>query len=274
MSGTEDKEYYSISKYARAKDEGRIEVDFSVYLNTKLPALMELIDKPAAELEALRKDSKEAEETALRSIELTAADEWAKHAAQTMLLKKALEYVRTMPVTHTSNKWAQHPSNKDNYEISNMVYKMTYQINERTVYNHRKQKSEPVAWLVSWRVSFNAPQTSNNYYRSGTTIADQHDKRYADKAAADKYLQGRIAAYAHLFTEISPPIPEDKTELFTINGILLPGYTVAAHEPTPDELLDFIGEADLTAPTPTQKETPAQRSAAKKQAHNRHVKGR
>ena len=267
-------EYYSISKYARARDEDRIEVDFSVYLKEKLPALMELIDKPAAELEALRKDSKEAAEDALRKIELTAADEWAKHAARTILLKKALEYVRTMPVTHTSNKWTQHPSNRDNYEISNMVYKMTYQINVRTVYNHSKQKSEPVAWLVSWCVSFNAPQTNNGCYRSGTTIADQHDKRYADKAAADKYLQGRIAAYAHLFTELSPPIPEGKQELFSINGILLPGYTAAAHEPTPDELLDYIGEADLAAPAPAQQETTAQRSAAKKQTHNRHVKGR
>ena len=269
----EKKEYYSISKYARAKEEGRIEIDFSVYLNEKLPELSELIGKSAVELNTLQEESKSAEESALREIELTAANEWARHAARTMLLKKAIQYVRTMPVSHTSNCWKESDV-KGIFEISNMVYKMTYQIHERTIYNHRQQKSETVAWLVSWWVSFNTPRTGNNYYRSGTTIADQHDKRYTDKAAADKYLKGRIAAYAHLFTEISPPIPEDKADLFCVNGILLPGYTIAAHEPTPDELLDFLGENDMAHTAPTPEQTPAQRTQAKKQAHIHHMKSR
>ena len=42
----------------------------------------------------------------------------------------------------------------------------------------------------------------------------------------EKYLQGRIAAYAHLFTEISPPIPKEHRKHFCVNGVLLPGYTV------------------------------------------------
>ena len=37
-------------------------------------------------------------------------------------------------------------------------------------------------------------------------------------------MQGRIKAYAHLFTEISPPIPKEQIAHFRINNRLLPGY--------------------------------------------------
>lgn len=276
MSVTEDKEYYSIYKFAHAEGDDRIKLDFSVSIYPKKSNLPELIQMPAEELEAMREQHKAAAERAMSQMEKSGANEWAEQAAQAILLKKALEYVRMAPVKHTSNVWTE-TANKGHFEISNMVYKMTYHIYDRTEYDRKCQKSVPVAWYVNWDVSFNVPREyySNRYYSRGSAgIADQRDKRYTDKAAADKYLQGRIAAYAHLFTELSPPIPEGKQELFSINGILLPGYTVAAHEPTPDELLDFIGEADLAAPAPTQKETSQQRAAAKKQAHNRHVKGR
>lgn len=272
----EDNEYYSVHRYAHTDGEDRVKLDVSVSVNLKKSNLPELIQMPAEELEAMREESKAAAKGAMLQLEQSSAEEWATQAAQAILLKKALEYVRTLPVKHTSNIWTE-TSNRGHFEISNMVYKMTYHIYDRTEYDRKLQKSVPVAWYVNWDVSYNVPREyySDHYYsRSGAGIADQRDKRYTDKAAAEKYLQGRIAAYAHLFTELSPPIPEDKTELFTINGILLPGYTVAAHEPTPDELLDFIGEADLAAPAPTQKETSQQRAAAKKQAHNRHVKGR
>ena len=44
----------------------------------------------------------------------------------------------------------------------------------------------------------------------------------------EKYVQGRIKAYSHLFTEISPPIPEEHLEPFVLYGHLLPGYTKAS----------------------------------------------
>lgn len=65
----------------------------------------------------------------------------------------------------------------------------------------------------------------------------------------EKYLNGRIAAYAHLFTEISPPIPQDQKGRFCVNGVLLPGYTVEAPERTPqevaDDLLSLLEDGDL-----------------------------
>ena len=64
----------------------------------------------------------------------------------------------------------------------------------------------------------------------------------------EKYLQGRIAAYSHLFTEISPPIPADARQRFCVNGVLLPGYTVEAPAPPPpdvDELLSLLEDGDM-----------------------------
>ena len=67
----------------------------------------------------------------------------------------------------------------------------------------------------------------------------------------EKYLQGRIAAYAHLFTEISPPIPEEHKRRFYVNSVLLPGYTVetpVSDHPDPnavDDLLSYLDDDDM-----------------------------
>ena len=66
----------------------------------------------------------------------------------------------------------------------------------------------------------------------------------------EKYLQGRIKAYSHLFREISPSIPEDARKRFCVNGVLLPGYTVVAPIPPPpnmDELLSLLEDGDIDA---------------------------
>ena len=47
----------------------------------------------------------------------------------------------------------------------------------------------------------------------------------------EKYLNGRIKAYDRLFTEISPPIPQEYAEHFKVNGMLLPDYTIEGEEP-------------------------------------------
>ncbi len=62
-------------------------------------------------------------------------------------------------------------------------------------------------------------------------IAGQDRKVFSDKAAMEKYLNGRIKAYDRLFTEISPPIPQEYAEHFKVNGMLLPGYTIEGEEP-------------------------------------------
>ena len=61
-------------------------------------------------------------------------------------------------------------------------------------------------------------------------IAGQNQKRYTDKAAALKYLEGRKKAYAYLFSEVSPPIPQKYERHFKVYGTLLPGYSIEGRE--------------------------------------------
>ena len=80
-----------------------------------------------------------------------------------------------------------------------------------------------------------------------------------------KQGQGRptklyVKAYAHLFTEISPPIPKGQEGRFSVNGILLPGYTVEASlEERVEEMLSFLEDDPALLEEPlssTHQETP------------------
>ena len=103
---------------------------------------------------------------------------------------------------------------------------MTCSVWEDTKYDRETKQSIPVAWYVTWDVYVNSPKRGY-----GKRIAGQNQKRYTDKNAAMKYLEGRKKAYSHLFTEISPPVPEQYKDHFTVHGALLPGYTVEGQEP-------------------------------------------
>lgn len=67
--------------------------------------------------------------------------------------------------------------------------------------------------------------------RQKAKIAGQDRKVFTDKAAMEKYLNGRIKAYDRLFTEISPPIPQEYADYFKVNGMLMPDYTIEGEEP-------------------------------------------
>lgn len=66
--------------------------------------LAELVKLPLQELQAKRKDGATAEKTIFGKVQV-AAEEWVEQAAQTMLLDRAIEYVKTPEVKHTSNEW-------------------------------------------------------------------------------------------------------------------------------------------------------------------------
>ena len=121
---------------------------------------------------------------------------------------------------HTSNQW-QQSHYRDTEIISNMVYKMSVSLHEDNHYDNDTGQFVSDAWIVTWGVSLNTPDE----YRT-KKIAGQDRKRFSDKDAALKYIDGRKKAYAHLFTEISPPIPERYADRFSKNGLLLPGYVV------------------------------------------------
>lgn len=184
-----------------------------------------LITMGAENLEAMRQGSIDGEQKAYEIV-VAAAKQWEKQAAATQMINRALSYLRTPEVTHTANEWRKTGNWRNDEEISNRVYRMTCGIWEDTKYDRETKQSVPVAWYVTWDVYVNSPKQGY-----GEKIAGQNQKRYTDKAAAEKYLEGRKKAYSHLFTEISPQIPKQYEHHFTVYGTLLPGYTVEGQEP-------------------------------------------
>ena len=57
-------------------------------------------------------------------------------------------------------------------------------------------------------------------------------KVFGSREELDKYLNGRIKAHQHLFTEISPAIPKEYADYFKVNGLLLPGYASRGKNPS------------------------------------------
>ena len=109
---------------------------------------------------------------------------------------------------------------------SNMVYQMDYSISENTRYDSAAQKSIPYSWTLRWGLYTNAPHGNQR-----EKIAGQDRKVFASREELDKYLNGRIKAHEHYFTEISPAIPKEYADCFKVNGCLLPGYTIEGEEP-------------------------------------------
>lgn len=259
-------------------DPGKqIEVSRYVYFGAGEKDVSDLVLLSLAELTEMEQSSIE-QEKAIFDKMCAMESEWAQQAEQTIRLRQAKEYLRTPSAKHTSNKWSE-----DRYgwhERSNMVYRMTWRTSEDTKYDRVAQKSISFAWSVSWYLSFNTPKNPDDT-RPGRQIAGQDRKRFGDKAAMEKYLQGRIAAYAHLFTEISPPIPKDEEGRFSVNSVLLPGYTVEVPERTTqevaDDLLELLDDEDMGLPAqPVEKEPSAdhqpQKPAPKHPPTNKHRK--
>ena len=140
------------------------------------------------------------------------------------MLDKTLEYVRTPHVQHTANEWQTTEHNR--HIRSNRVYQMNYHIYENTRYDREKQQSVPYSYSLTWGVYTNSPNRNGQ-----AKIAGQDRKVFTDKAAMEKYLNGRIKAYDRLFTEISPPIPQEYADYFKVNGMLMPDYTIEGEEP-------------------------------------------
>jgi hypothetical protein len=247
---TESK-FYSSYHYGDNLNPGKeIKINHSIYLPDKADILSDFIGVPLDKLQASR-DNSAAKEAAIFESICEAADKWEAQAANTARLEKAIEYAELPQARHTSNKWV-----KDEYgsSISNKVYQMNYRIYEDKRYNHETQKSEPFAWDLHWSVYTNSPINQlYNSYNTNIKIGGQDRKRFTDKAAMEKYLQGRIKAYGNLFTEISPPVPQEYAKAFQFHGCLMPGYEIAG-QPKNSEREDK-GAASVSDKPPSIKET-------------------
>ena len=214
---------YSSYDHDDLEPASTMRIERRIYFESGKADLSEMVKLPLAELLSLRAESAAAEQEVFDRLKEQAAA-WEEQAGRTLFLDKALEYARTLPVTHTANQWEA----PDEYRHirSNMVYQMDYSISENTRYDSAAQKSVPYSWTLRWSLRTNAPGS----YRQAK-IAGQDRKVFASREELDKYLNGRIKAHEHYFTEISPAIPKEYADCFKVNGCLLPGYTIEGEEP-------------------------------------------
>lgn len=229
----EPKEYLSFP-YDTLLPGRQLKLDRSIYCEQY--DLSDLIGKTPEQLQAMIDESTAGENKAFQIVQ-AAADQWEKQAAVTQRLFRAMDYVKTPAAEHTGNQWAE---GKDGERfISNKVYKMTCRIHEDTHRNPWRDKPPAPRWTVEWALSLNTPKENWT-----VRIAGQ-EKTYDDRAAAERYLNGRIAAYARLFSELSPPVPEKYAENFTVSERLLPGYRIEGRQPDRDKpsVLDQLAQA-------------------------------
>ncbi len=225
MGKLEENKDYRAYRYGDRLEPGKeLKIERSIFCDSA--DISSLITQDTETLQAMRQDSIDGEKKVF-DIVVAAAVQWEEQAAVTQNISRALEYLRTPEVAHTANRWRASPRNDDWEEVSNRVYRMTCSIWEHTRYDREIKQSVADAWYVSWDVYVQSPKQQHGY---GEKIAGQRQKRYTDKAAAEKYLEGRKKAYSHLFREISPQVPEQYAHYFTVNGALLPGYTVEGRE--------------------------------------------
>ena len=214
---------YSSYDHDDLEPASTMRIERRIYFESGKADLSEMVKLPLAELLSLRAESAAAEQEVFDRLKEQAAA-WEEQAGRTLFLDKALEYARTLPVTHTANQWEA----PDEYRHirSNMVYQMDYSISENTRYDSAAQKSVPYSWTLRWGLYTNAPHGNPM-----EKIAGQERKVFSSREELDKYLNGRIKAHDHYFTEISPAIPKEYADYFKVNGCLLPGYTIEGEEP-------------------------------------------
>ncbi|MCB7514905.1 antirestriction protein ArdA [bacterium 210917-SL.2.15] len=225
---------YSSYDHDKLETAETMRIERRIYFEAKNGEIAPYVSLPLEQLHAMREESAAAEQAVFDDLARRAAA-WEEQAGKTLLLDKAIEYTRTTVVQHTSNQWQENEYNR--HTRSNRVYQMNYYIYENTRYDSEKQKSVPYSYSLTWGVYTNSPNRNGQ-----AKIAGQDRKVFPDKAAMEKYLNGRIKAYDHLFTEISPPIPQEYAEYFKVNGMLLPGYTVEGEEPPQPEQAAAIPE--------------------------------
>lgn len=234
-----------MSSYNRSKHE--LKISEYAFFCGKAADMAALTAKSPDELVKLKEESVTKEQDLYEEV-CKSVSKWKKQAEKTISIERAQEYLQTPAVSHTSNKWTENEY--DLHVISNKVYYMSWRVYERTTWDKQLEKSIPIAWELTWRVSFNTLHNADLTGHGGD-IGGQDRKVFKSKAAMEKYLQGRIKAYSHLFTEICPLVPKEHQERFSVNGVLLPGYTVESPEllapdkEAVDDLLSLLSDEDI-----------------------------
>lgn len=221
--------YSTYNRYRDIEHGDTIKIEHGVrYKDEGHKQLVPFISLSGERLDELREAST-AKEDVLFDAVWQAVTAWEKQAANTMLIDKAKDYLSIRAVEHTSNRWV---TDEHKYtEISNMVYKLWFRPSVRTRYDKQADSQIPYSWDLEWSLySRGVPKYDNDTrWGIGRKIAGQ-EKRFDSEEKMQKYMNGRFAVYADLFTQISPPIPPEYKKDFCRNGLLMPGYTVQGEE--------------------------------------------
>ena len=121
-----------------------IEMSAHYYSDKNADRVAELIQLPREELAAMEEASVAKEKTIFSKCS-EIETEWKKQAAETAALRKAREYLRALPVEHTSNQWKVNQFGW--HVLSNMVYKMSYRVSE-----HKKPDGTLINCALSWDI--------------------------------------------------------------------------------------------------------------------------
>lgn len=138
---------YESYEFDRLTEGSKIQIEHTVYC--KETDMSDLISKPISEIQAMREESAAKEKTAFENVRQVAQD-WEKQAAVTRRFDRAIEYLNVPEVSHTSNKWEK--DRYDKFTISNRVYKMTYDIYERSSW-----RTDATKYDVRWNIYTNSP---------------------------------------------------------------------------------------------------------------------
>ena len=188
-------------------------IERRIYFESGKADLSEMVKLPLAELLSLRAESAAAEQEVFDRLKEQAAA-WEEQAGKTLFWTKPLNMPGRFP-----SPTLQTSGSPDDTAIS------------------------AATWFTRWITPF--PRTpgmtappKNPFPTRGhsagafipTRLAETGGKRspdrigksFASREELDKYLNGRIKAHEHYFTEISPAIPKEYADCFKVNGCLLP----------------------------------------------------
>ena len=183
MPQREELLYNAYSSGDKREPGQKMTLEHHISFNPYRADLSSLTEMTLGNLQVMREKSV-AEERKIFSELQERAQLWEAQAAQTMVLEKAMEYVKTPEVKNSGNRWED--TEYGWRRISNRVYQMTYRIREDTAYDHKLKKQVPVAWYVSWSVEYNLPPRKDPYYSRPSPLAGQDNQRYADMSAAER----------------------------------------------------------------------------------------
>lgn len=219
-----EQQMFDVYSYNELNNGKLLKVERTIYPNKQVlgQELSEFLqNNTKEELEKLQKEYKE-EELSVFEKTKSQVEKWVKAAEQVTKVNLALEYLNAPEVSHTNNRWQiTTDGSSTNYEISNKTYRMWFRIYENIEYKDGIEVSG--SWEVTWNFSTNSSEINQNYSR---IITGQNYKKFKEKEKCMKYIDGRKKAYAKYFKEVQPVIIAGYEGAFTVNGMLLKGYTV------------------------------------------------